>query len=82
MAAIADTPDFRGFIGPDTLGGGPLQTWRIAMAGEIPDLIAEARAGTGKGAARQARREGKVPGIVYGGGADPLADPDPLQRNC
>lgn len=43
------------------------------MAGEIPDLIAEARTGTGKGAARQARREGKVPGIVYGGGADPLA---------
>src|SRR6056297_3621396 len=42
------------------------------MAGEIPDLIAEPRAGTGKGAARQARREGKVPGIVYGGGADPL----------
>jgi large subunit ribosomal protein L25 len=41
------------------------------MAGEIPDLIAEARAGTGKGAARQARRENKVPGIVYGGGADP-----------
>ncbi|MGP1356059.1 50S ribosomal protein L25/general stress protein Ctc [Roseicyclus sp.] len=43
------------------------------MAGEIPDLIAEARAGTGKGAARQARREGKVPGVVYGGGKDPLA---------
>lgn len=43
------------------------------MAGEIPDLIAEARTGTGKGAARQARREGNVPGIVYGGGADPLA---------
>ncbi|QXT40612.1 50S ribosomal protein L25/general stress protein Ctc [Gymnodinialimonas ceratoperidinii] len=43
------------------------------MAGEIPDLIAEARTGTGKGAARQARREGKVPGIVYGGGLDPLA---------
>ena len=42
------------------------------MAGEIPDLIAEARAGTGKGAARAARREGKVPGIVYGGGEDPL----------
>jgi large subunit ribosomal protein L25 len=42
------------------------------MAGEIPDLIAEARTGTGKGAARQARREGKVPGVVYGGGADPL----------
>jgi large subunit ribosomal protein L25 len=42
------------------------------MAGKTPDLIAEARTGTGKGAARQARREGKVPGIVYGGGDDPL----------
>ena len=42
------------------------------MAGEIPDLVAEARTGTGKGAARTARREGKVPGIVYGGGEDPL----------
>ncbi|CUH68294.1 General stress protein CTC [Thalassovita gelatinovora] len=42
------------------------------MAGEIPDLHAEARTGTGKGAARQARREGKVPGIVFGGDADPL----------
>ncbi|WP_199262077.1 50S ribosomal protein L25/general stress protein Ctc [Paracoccus binzhouensis] len=41
------------------------------MAKEIPDLVAEARAGTGKGAARQARREGKVPGIVYGDGKDP-----------
>src|SRR5690606_22570811 len=38
---------------------------------EIPDLVAEARAGTGKGAARQARRAGKVPGIVYGDGKDP-----------
>ena len=43
------------------------------MAGEIPDLIALERTGTGKGAARQARREGNVPGIVYGGGADPQA---------
>ncbi len=42
------------------------------MAGEIPDLVATARAGTGKGAARQARRENQVPGIVYGGGVDPL----------
>ncbi|WP_449042716.1 50S ribosomal protein L25/general stress protein Ctc [Paracoccus sp. (in: a-proteobacteria)] len=41
------------------------------MAKEIPDLVAEARAGTGKGAARQARRAGKVPGIVYGDGKDP-----------
>ncbi len=43
------------------------------MAGEIPDFHAEVRTGTGKGAARQARREGNVPGIVYGGGTDPLA---------
>ena len=43
------------------------------MAGEIPDLVAEVRTGTGKGAARQARREGYVPGIVYGGGQDPVA---------
>ena len=42
------------------------------MAGEIPDLIAEARMGTGKGAARQARREQLVPGIVYGGGKEPM----------
>lgn len=43
------------------------------MAGEIPDFHAEVRTGTGKGAARQARREGYVPGIVYGGGAEPLS---------
>ena len=42
------------------------------MAGEIPDLVATERTGTGKGAARQARRDGLVPGIVYGGEADPL----------
>jgi large subunit ribosomal protein L25 len=41
------------------------------MAGEIPDLEAQVRTGTGKGAARQARRDGMVPGIVYGGGEDP-----------
>ena len=36
-------------------------------------LIATARAGTGKGAARAARRASLVPGIVYGGGAEPAA---------
>jgi large subunit ribosomal protein L25 len=41
------------------------------MAREIPDLMAEVRTGTGKGAARQARREGYVPGIIYGAGAEP-----------
>ena len=43
------------------------------MAKEIPNLVAEARTGTGKGAARQARRNGKVPGIVYGDHKDPVA---------
>ena len=43
------------------------------MAKEIPDLVVEPRAGTGKGAARTARRNGMVPGVVYGGGADPQA---------
>ncbi|WP_299911245.1 50S ribosomal protein L25/general stress protein Ctc [uncultured Paracoccus sp.] len=43
------------------------------MAKEIPDLVAEARTGSGKGAARQARRNGKVPGIVYGDHKDPVA---------
>jgi len=42
------------------------------MAGQIPDLVATVRTGTGKGAARLARRNGDVPGIVYGGGRDPL----------
>src|SRR6056297_2255427 len=42
------------------------------MAGEIPDLKASERTGTGKGAARQARRDGMVPGIVFGGEKDPL----------
>jgi len=41
------------------------------MAGKIPDLELTPRTGTGKGAARQARRDGLVPGVVYGGGADP-----------
>jgi len=43
------------------------------MAGTIPDFNATVRAGTGKGAARQARRDGLVPGVVYGGEKDPQA---------
>ncbi len=42
------------------------------MAGEIPDLHALERAGTGKGAARASRRAHMVPGIVFGGDKDPL----------
>lgn len=38
---------------------------------ETPVLEAVARAGVGKGAARTARREGMVPGVIYGGGAEP-----------
>jgi len=43
------------------------------MAREIVDLTAEVRTGTGKGAARQARRDGYVPGIIYGDGIEPVA---------
>ena len=49
------------------------------MAGKIPDLEAIQRTGTGKGAARQARRDGMVPGVAYGGGIDPL--PIQIPRN-
>ena len=50
------------------------------MAGEIPDLEALERTGTGKGAARQARRAGMVPGIVFGGDKDPLPINLPFNR--
>ena len=43
------------------------------MAGQVPDFNATLRTDTGKGAARQARRDGLVPGVVYGGGEDPIA---------
>ena len=43
------------------------------MAGQVPDFEATARTNTGKGAARQARRDGLVPGVVYGGGEYPIA---------
>jgi large subunit ribosomal protein L25 len=40
---------------------------------ETSVLDAVTRPGTGKGAARSARREGLVPGVVYGGGDAPVA---------
>ncbi|WP_281984755.1 50S ribosomal protein L25/general stress protein Ctc [Thalassorhabdomicrobium marinisediminis] len=43
------------------------------MANQVPDFTATLRTDTGKGAARQARRDGLVPGVVYGGGEDPIA---------
>jgi large subunit ribosomal protein L25 len=38
-------------------------------------LAATARKGTGKGAARSVRREGRIPGVIYGGGnaAEPIS---------
>lgn len=36
-------------------------------------IAAQARGATGKGASRAVRRDDKVPGIVYGGGAEPVA---------
>ncbi len=41
------------------------------MAHQSPELKATARAGAGKGAARQVRREGKVPAVIYGDGKPP-----------
>ena len=38
---------------------------------DTPVIEAVARSGTGKGAARAARREGLVPGVIYGGGDEP-----------
>lgn len=40
---------------------------------EMPVLEATSREGSGKGAARAARRDGFVPGVVYGGGKDPVS---------
>lgn len=40
---------------------------------ESPVIEATSREGTGKGAARAARRDGFVPGVVYGDGKDPVA---------
>ena len=41
----------------------------------IKQLAAVTRSGIGKGAARSVRREGRVPGVIYGGGekAEPIA---------
>ena len=36
-------------------------------------LTVDIRERTGKGGAREARRQGKIPGVLYGGGQDPVA---------
>jgi large subunit ribosomal protein L25 len=38
---------------------------------QVQELKVETRAGTGKGPAYQARQKGLIPGVVYGGKADP-----------
>lgn len=42
-----------------------------ATAHAANNLTAEIRSKTGKGASRRARREGKIPAVLYGHGADP-----------
>ena len=49
------------------------------MAQQIVELKATARPRAGKGAARQARREGKVPAVIYGDGQPP--EPIALEHN-
>ena len=39
---------------------------------ETKTLAATVRSGTGKGAARSVRREGRIPAVLYGGGEAPL----------
>ncbi len=39
---------------------------------ETKSLAASVRSGTGKGAARSVRREGRIPGVIYGGGEPPM----------
>ncbi|MBM3641784.1 MAG: 50S ribosomal protein L25, partial [Alphaproteobacteria bacterium] len=38
---------------------------------ETKKLAATVRSGTGKGAARSVRREGRIPAVLYGGGEAP-----------
>jgi large subunit ribosomal protein L25 len=50
---------------------------------EVISLSAEPRTSLGKGAARAMRRAGRVPGIIYGDGKDPMAisfEPRELSR--
>lgn len=37
------------------------------------NITAESRSDVGKGASRRLRREGKVPGVIYGAGKDPVS---------
>ncbi len=41
------------------------------MASAVKQIAASARNGSGKGAARSVRREGRIPAVIYGGGQAP-----------
>jgi large subunit ribosomal protein L25 len=41
------------------------------MAAAVKEIAASARSGSGKGAARSVRREGRIPAVIYGGGQAP-----------
>jgi large subunit ribosomal protein L25 len=58
----------------------PLEAGREQLKKEYPmaairELAAVTRSGTGKGAARSVRRDGRVPAVIYGGGqqAEPIS---------
>jgi large subunit ribosomal protein L25 len=64
--------------GSDTPGGTlrafqQRKTRRISTMATVNDLKATARPRAGKGAARAVRREGRVPGVIYGDNQPPLA---------
>jgi large subunit ribosomal protein L25 len=57
----------------DTPGGEAreLDSNKDLIMAAIKQLAAVTRSGTGKGAARSVRREGRVPAVIYGGGLKP-----------
>jgi large subunit ribosomal protein L25 len=57
-------------LNPTPLEAGRDSIKDIIMAA-IKQLAAVTRSGTGKGAARSVRREGRVPAVIYGGGLKP-----------
>src|SRR5215813_8857350 len=64
--------------GPDTPGGTPrasqtAKTRRISTMATVNELKATARPKAGKGAARTVRREGRVPGVIYGDNKAPVS---------
>jgi large subunit ribosomal protein L25 len=56
---------------PTPLEAGREQQTKDNIMAAIKQLAAVTRSGTGKGAARSVRREGRVPAVIYGGGLKP-----------